>query len=683
MSLLRRTRTARTAFLAGFALAMTSAAWAAPLRVATFNVEWGLGSPAGADFENTATVLHRIGADVVALQELIGDAGNLQTLGNRLGLPHPAYQSSSSMSVGLLSKYPISETNWIFRTNEMTRPILLARVDVPNVERDPWIAVVHLKCCNTNPWDQYTRAVELHYLRNEIDQRTGTNDPVLIMGDFNLVAPNDTNYPAGPEGMTNFPAPADADGYFIPQSIFKLDARHAGSGGENWTWRSNGQFPDGALDHVMVNAAVRARGTAVEIYNAEKDALGITGLPKQGAPLPAWFAYTSDHLPIFADINLDDGTELPPRLTVDSFGGLDAEGPLHGPFTPDTGTYVLRNDGSQPLEWAAEHDTAWLSLSESSGTLAPGASVTVTATLNSAAASLPFGLHQSSLHFINRTNGLGTAFSTASVFVGSFVMDGFSDAPGYTVSAAGITLSVAVRGRKLYVATRVPPGASGAEDHHIFITDSLLPDATAPAPWGKRGLVAMDTANPYLAAEGSNTWAGWFNAPTDARLHRSTNGTGVLEGSMVFFPLPEFIYIAVVAYETRDATDGDASAGRVVGQVPLPVVPDDDITPDEFLKIPVRSITDSAGDGRFDVLVPGRGFAARMVPGSAGQGPELRWPTVPWRTYTVLRKSDLASSVWEPVHSIKAGPQTWELSLPDTYGAERGFYKVEVNEPGF
>jgi hypothetical protein len=121
----------------------------------------------------------------------------------------------------------------------------------------------------------------------------------------------------------------------------------------------------------------------------------------------------------------------------------------------------------------------------------------------------------------------------------------------------------------------------------------------------------------------------------------------------------------------------------VLSQVPLAVVLDDDITPDEFLKIPVRSITDSAVDGRFDVLVPGRGFAAQIVPGSGGQAPELRWPALPWRSYTVLRKSDLASSVWEPVYSTKAGAHTWELSLPSSHGAERGFYKVVVYEPGF
>lgn len=678
---------ARGLCLYALALSLTAQGWAAPLRVATFNVKDGLGSPASASFENTAAVLNRLGADVIAMQELISDSSNLSAMGTRLGLPYPAYQSSSSMRVGLLSKYPVSETNWIFRGG-MTRPILLARVDVPNVARDPWIAVVHLKCCNTNTTNQYTRAEELYYLRKEIDQQTGTNDPVLVMGDFNLVAPTDTNYPTGPEGITNFPAPASADGYFVPQGIFKMDARHAGTGGETWTWRSNGQFPSGPLDHIMVNAVVRARGTAVEIYNAEKDAMGIAGLPKQGSPLAASFAFVSDHLPVFADIDLEDGNPSPAALSLNSTMGLAAEAPPGGSFSPDTGTYVLSNTGSQPLEWALEYEATWLALSPTGGMIAPGDSVSVTASLNIDASSLPVGTHLAQLRFVNRSNGLGTTLASASALVGSFLMDGTSDSPSYTVSAAGITLRVAVRGTRLYVATQSAGyGEATSKDHHILVANNVLSNATSPAPWAKRGLTALPEGSPFLAAEGANDYAGWFNAANPARLAKAQNSAGVLEGSMdmvaQFGAVPEFVYIAAVAYDTRDASSGNPNAGRILSQVPLAVVLDDDVAPDEFLKIPVRSVTDSAADGRFDVLVPGRGFAARMVPGPAGQGPELRWPAVPWRDYTVLRKSDLTSSVWETVQSVKAGADTWELSLPDTYGVDRGFYKVEATEPGF
>jgi endonuclease/exonuclease/phosphatase family metal-dependent hydrolase len=678
---------ARALCLSALALSLKAQVWAAPLRVATFNVEVGLGSPGSTSFEDSATVLQRIGADVVAMQELISDSLNLPAMGTRLGMLHSAYQSSAAMSVGLLSKYPLSPPVWISRS-WMTRPILLVQVDVPGALRDPWIAVVHLKCCNDSGAEQYTRAVELYYLRKEIAQRVVPEDPVLIMGDFNLVAPDDVTYTTGPEGVSPFPAPASADRYFIPQGIFKMDARHAGTGGETWTWRSNGQFPNGALDHIMANAVVRARGTAVEIYNAEKDAVGIEGLPKQGSPLAASFAFVSDHLPVFADIDLEDGNPSPAILSVNSSLGLAAEAPPGGLFSPTTGTYVLSNTGSQSLEWAAQHEAPWLTLSPTGGTIAPGASVSVTASLNTAASSLAVGLHAAQLRFINRSNGLGTALASASVFVGSFLMDGAPDSPSYTVSAAGITLRVAVRGTRLYVATQSAGyGESTSKDHHILVSDILLSNAASPAPWAKRGLTALPEEGPVLAAEGANAYAGWFNAANPARLAKAQNSAGVLEGSIdlvtQFGTMPEFVYVAALAYETRDASTRDANAGRILSQVPLAVLLDDDITPDEFLKIPVRSITDSAADGRFDILVPGRGFAARVVPGSAGQGPELRWPALPGRDYTVLRKSNPTSEVWEPVQSFKAGANTWELSMPDNYGVDRGFYKVVTTEPGF
>ena len=207
-------RRSLTGFLAAELLfVICSSSHGVSLRVATFNVELGLGSPGSTSFENSAAVLQRIGADVVAMQELITDSSNLSTMGARLGRPHSAYLSSTSMGVGLLSKYPLSSPVWIFRGG-MTRPILLVQVDVPGALRDPWIAVVHLKCCNTaTGGEQYTRAEELYYLRKEITQRVAPEDPVMIMGDFNLVAPNDVTYATGPEGVSPFPAPASAGGW--------------------------------------------------------------------------------------------------------------------------------------------------------------------------------------------------------------------------------------------------------------------------------------------------------------------------------------------------------------------------------------------------------------------------------------------------------------------------------------
>jgi len=67
-----------------------------------------------------------------------------------------------------------------------------------------------------------------------------------------------------------------------------------------------------------------------------------------------------------------------------------------------------------------------------------------------------------------------------------FVLDGAFDYPGYLLASSGMVLYGALRGNTLYVATW-SPGTSGSNDHFIFVTDQLLPAATANAPWAKTG----------------------------------------------------------------------------------------------------------------------------------------------------------------------------------------------------
>lgn len=369
---------------------------------------------------------------------------------------------------------------------------------------------------------------------------------------------------------------------------------------------------------------------------------------------------------------------------MDRTSALDSEGPAGGPFATGDGFYKLHNTGSEPLEWAVECDAPWISLSPSSGILPPDGRVTVLASLADGAATLPAGRHTAVLNFVNRTNGLGNTEAGASVLVGAFVMDGAADAPGYTVTETGLGLHVAVRGTRLYVATTAPAGTRAANDHHILITDRLLESASTPAPWAKRGRLAAPDGHPFLAAEGSNTWAGWFNAPAGARLVRPVSGAGVLEGSLdlveTFGAAPEHIYVAVVAYETEDAAAGNPQAGRVVGQVPAAVTADDDIGPGEFLQIPLRSIADSAADGRYDIDVPGRGLAAWLQRGESGSL-EMRWPSAPRRIYRIWRTRELRSPAWEPVTEMRAGVRDWEMSwtAPEADSARgSAFYKVEL-----
>jgi len=64
--------------------------------------------------------------------------------------------------------------------------------------------------------------------------------------------------------------------------------------------------------------------------------------------------------------------------------GFSAAGPQGGPFDPESKTYTITNNSAASLDWSvtANPTAAWLTLTPSSGTLAGGASATMTASFN-------------------------------------------------------------------------------------------------------------------------------------------------------------------------------------------------------------------------------------------------------------------------------------------------------------
>jgi endonuclease/exonuclease/phosphatase family metal-dependent hydrolase len=680
------------------AVRIGGSAHAAPLRVLCFNVQNGLYSAGDPSYQEPASILKRIDADVVGLCELmiydpnsrrwVLDDTNFPALATELGLPYHATEPDPGIHfAGIASRYPIEQVIWIDGL-AMTRRIPLARIAVPETSRRVWVAMLHLKARHTSDLDQHIRAAELSYLRNAVLANCDLeNDLVILMGDFNLVSPGDRVFYDMRYSDVQYPldAPRDADGYFVPESIFKVGAFHAGSGGETWTWRSDGIFPNGALDHIMVNETARTLGVVAEVYDVQKDTAGIEGLAKYGPRPPAGAGYGSDHLPVFADLNLTQSPTIPAQLVIEDARALNGETPAGGPLQSQTGCYVLRNSGTELLEWEAATVAPWISLSPTSGTLQPGGRIAVRAETTTEATTLPVGRNVASLSFTNRTNGLGSGQSEASLFVGPFVMDGAPDSAGYILSREDLGLYVALRGTRLYVAVRAPVASEMSPDHHILITDTLLEDARTPAPWAKRGRTAAAPNTPYLAAEGSNTWSGWFNAPPDSPLQRSLFTSGVLEGSLdlveAFGTVPELLYLAAVAYDTRDASSGNPLAGRIVGQIPAAVVADDDITPGEFLKIPLHSVTDTAADGRYDIVARGRRLSARMERKEQGRF-ALTWPTAPGRAYRLWKTQNLAPPAWEAIATVTAGPSDWELAHEVEAASRDGngaaFYKIEA-----
>jgi hypothetical protein len=92
-------------------------------------------------------------------------------------------------------------------------------------------------------------------------------------------------------------------------------------------------------------------------------------------------------------------------LVVTPASGFSASGSYKGPFAPASQAYVLNNPGGASLDWTATKSTAWIDLSSASGTLAAGASATVTVSIASSANTLVAGLYNDTVTFTNTTNG--------------------------------------------------------------------------------------------------------------------------------------------------------------------------------------------------------------------------------------------------------------------------------------
>jgi hypothetical protein len=257
-----------------------------------------------------------------------------------------------------------------------------------------------------------------------------------------------------------------------------------------------------------------------------------------------------------------------------------------------------------------------------------------------------------------------------------FALDGLADSAGYLLSNAGMTLYAAVRGNDLYVATWAPGGAGN--DHFIFVGDSALPSATAPAPWSKAGTTALPEDTPFLGGESDNDFMAWTNANgADTRTGRAAGQQmeGVIDLAQAFGGLPENLYLAALAYQTADG-------GVLAAQAPAQVGVNGDVDPGEILVIPLAAIRDEDGNGTYDRLESGKGFVITSYQKSGNQF-SLTWNCFPGRTYRIEGSPDMTAGSWEtvPGSTLTAGPQ--QMSATQAFNLDPGdterFFRVALD----
>ena len=107
-----------------------------------------------------------------------------------------------------------------------------------------------------------------------------------------------------------------------------------------------------------------------------------------------------------------------PSFRVSPSGSFDAEGQSGGPFTPASKNYTVENAGEITIDYTVSKTRSWVALSTSGGTLAPGATDTVTVSLDPGADALPEGAHTDTVSFANMTDHDGDTLREVNLLVG-------------------------------------------------------------------------------------------------------------------------------------------------------------------------------------------------------------------------------------------------------------------------
>ncbi len=109
-------------------------------------------------------------------------------------------------------------------------------------------------------------------------------------------------------------------------------------------------------------------------------------------------------------------------MEVESDDNFNAEGPLGGPFDPESKTYRFFHKYEQPIEYTVTTDVSahWVTLSgDIAGTLQPGDTAEITVTINDNANGLVNGRHTAGVYFANLSNHLDDTTRQVELIVGT------------------------------------------------------------------------------------------------------------------------------------------------------------------------------------------------------------------------------------------------------------------------
>ncbi|MDX1388194.1 MAG: endonuclease/exonuclease/phosphatase family protein [Acidobacteriota bacterium] len=301
------------------------------VRIATYNVQ-GVGAPESEQHEALVAVIERVDADVLLLQEIdaeFGDLEHIQAIARRTGHEHVCLSEisgtlSGDLHTACLSRFPLvgcfSRSAAALSSdpdaNDITRDILEAHVAVEPGE-DVWgFFVVHLKG-GREERNVFRRQVEVRRIVQAIGSfaRERPGSPIVLAGDLNEDLGDGrfgSEHETLPVGLPRtyrlgrdiaFPVVYGPFAAIRGRGLEPIDAFHEDDATDDATrlrsWRR--------LDYLFVNEHLAVDGA--EVYdscddNGKDDPAPGRPLPKPGRPLPCKVTgRAADHLPVFADVS--------------------------------------------------------------------------------------------------------------------------------------------------------------------------------------------------------------------------------------------------------------------------------------------------------------------------------------------------------------------------------------------
>jgi len=377
------------------------------------------------EFNYTSTTTNGVNTPA-AFREMIDTA-----FGTNFVYFREPYTANGDIPNGIISRYPILASGSWVDTQVANRGFAWAQIAVPGTN-NLYIVSVHLLTTSAG-----NRATEASNLTTLIQANFPSNAWIIVAGDFNTDSRTEAAIITFAAIVSDTPIPVDNLG----NSDTSINRDHPHDYVlESYTMTN-------IFTSVVLPSNTFSNGLVFDsrVYTPLSDVPPVQ-LGDSGAD-------GMQHMPVVKDFLVPVALASGALLSVSPADGLTSVGPVSGPFSPTNQTYTIVNAGDSNLTWSASVAAAWLTLSATSGTLAPDSNTIVTVFLNANANSLSAGGYSDTIIFTNATNGAGSTTRAVSLTVDStfpvIVTNGWTlsaenCAPGNGVVDPGETVTVSL-----------------------------------------------------------------------------------------------------------------------------------------------------------------------------------------------------------------------------------------------